>query len=123
MFAGGSTGATGQGIAFLVGADTVLQAVAAYCSSPQTTEINADKRAPTLMKWVHMGLGQSAVLIAGAMLIDPHLAYGFLLGGGITAAMMYASYLYAKHEGLKNGGESTESSTGSLWSRGSSAAA
>ena len=35
--------------------------ISATNSSPQTTEINAASRAPTLMKWVKVGLAQAAL--------------------------------------------------------------
>ena len=53
-----SPGTNSDGIAFLVSAGIVYEIIAAACSSPQTTEINAGTRADTLMKWVHIGLAQ-----------------------------------------------------------------
>lgn len=48
----------GQGTAFLVSAGVMYEIIAAACSSPQTTELNAGARAKTLMKWVHLGVVQ-----------------------------------------------------------------
>jgi hypothetical protein len=107
--------AAGNGVPFLVAAGIVYEIIAAACSSPQTTEINADKRAGTLMKWVHIGLGQSAVFIVIAVAIDPDDAVPILAGGGLAAAIMYASYWHAKRAGLANGGEGTEGQGESLW--------
>ena len=45
----------GGGVAFLVSAGIVYEIIAAACSSPQTTEINAKSRSDTLMKWVNLG--------------------------------------------------------------------
>lgn len=95
------------GIAFLVSAGVVYEVIAAACSSPQTTEINAGKRATTLMKWVHLGLVQSAVLITVGMILSKRP--GAVLMGGLTAGtFMYGSYLHAKAAGLANGGPGTE---------------
>ena|SRR5215831_2686011 len=87
-------------ISFLVSAGIVYEIIAAACSSPQTTEINADKRADTLMKWVHIGLAQSAVFIVIAVWLDKR-RWPPLLGGGLAAVLMYAQYLHARDAGLK----------------------
>ena len=104
-----ATAARGSdGIAFLVAAGIVYEIIAAACSSPQTTEINAGARADTLMKWVHLGVGQAALFIAIAAGLDrKHRAA--ILGGGITAAgLMYLQYDHAKRSGLRNAGPPTE---------------
>lgn len=91
-----------RGIAFLVSAGIVYEIIAAACSSPQTTEINADKRADTLMKWVHIGLAQSALFIVAAAAWDEKNR-GPILAGGVTAgALMYFQYIHAKASGLRN---------------------
>ena len=97
------------GIAFLVAAGIVYEIIAAACSSPQTTEINASSRADTLMKWVHIGIGQAALFILIAAGIDkPHRSA--ILAGGITAAgLMYVQYLHARQAGLASGQPGTES--------------
>lgn len=97
-----------DGIAFLVSAGIVYEIIAAACSSPQTTEINATTRADTLMKWVHIGLVQAAVFIGVAAYIDPrHRAA--IIGGGVTAGvLMYAQYVHAKEAGLSSGKPGTE---------------
>jgi len=86
----------------------VYEVIAANCSSPQTAELNAEKRAETLMKWVHVGLAQSAFLVTIAAIIDkPHrkpIIAGAVLAGGI----MYVSYANAKAEGLKSCEPGTE---------------
>jgi hypothetical protein len=92
----------------LVSAGIVYEIVAAACSSPQTTEINAGKRADTLMKWVFLGLGQGAVFIALAAYFDRAHAVPIIAGGSLAGGLMYAQYVHAKAEGLKNGGPSTE---------------
>jgi hypothetical protein len=98
----------GSGIAFLVSAGIVFEIIAYSCSSPQTTELNADKRAPTLMKWVHIGQLQSAGFIGVAATIDKGHR-GPILAGGITAMVISEIlYVHAKQAGLSNGGPPTE---------------
>jgi hypothetical protein len=85
--------------------------IAAACSSPQTTEINADKRADTLMKWVYLGVVQAAIFTAiGACAekkenkpVGPPL-----IGFGLAASMMLASYYHAREAGLASNQPGTE---------------
>jgi hypothetical protein len=103
-----SAARAGNGIAFLVSAGIVYEIIAAACSSPQTTEINAAVRADTLMKWVHLGAGQAALFILIAAWIDRKHRVAILSGGGVAVGLMYAQYIHAKQAGLKNGGPPTE---------------
>jgi hypothetical protein len=98
----------GAGVAFLVGGGIVYEIVAANCSSPQTTELNASARADTLMKYVHLGLVQSAVFVAVAMKFDKAHARPILAGGVLAAAFMYGLYGHAKREGLASNAPPTE---------------
>jgi hypothetical protein len=99
---------SGDGIAFLVSAGIVYEIIAAACSSPQTTEINAKQRSGTLMKWVHIGIGQAVIFVAVAAYIDKKHRMA-ILGGGITAAaLMYAQYVHARNAGLKSNEPGTE---------------
>ena len=103
-FGGGS-----NGIAFIVSAGIVYEIVAAACSSPQTAEINADKRAGTLMKWVHLGLGQAAGFIVLAALIDRSHSTAIIAGGGLAGGLMYWQYQHALKAGLASCEPGTES--------------
>jgi hypothetical protein len=105
----GDSGSGFSGPAFLISAGLVYEAIAAACSSPQTAEINADKRAATLMKWVNLGVLQALGFVAIAAVIDPEHRIEILAGGGLGAGIMYAQYLHARNAGLKNGGVGTES--------------
>ncbi len=103
-----SPGSNSDGIAFLVSAGIVYEIIAAACSSPQTTEINAHMRAPTLMKWVHIGLVQAALFVVIAAWIDKRHRKA-IIGGGVTAGvLMYAQYDHAKQAGLASGAPGTE---------------
>ena len=103
-----SGGSGANGVAFLVGAGLVFEVVAAYCSSPQTAEINADKRADTLMKWVNIGTGGAAIFIIIAAMLDQKHAAAILTGGALAGGMMYYSYVHAKKAGLASCEEGTE---------------
>lgn len=94
-------------VTFMVSAGLVYEVVAAACSSPQTTEINAGARADTLMKWVWLGLGQAAFFVAIAAAISP-APKAALAGGGAAAVMMLLSYQHAKSAGLASDKPGTE---------------
>lgn len=97
-----------DGVAFLVSAGIVYEIIAAACSSPQTTEINAAARSGTLMKWVHLGVGQAAIFIIIAAVIDTKHRKAIVSGGALAMALMYGQYVHANQAGLKNGGPPTE---------------
>lgn len=112
MFGGGGSGSS-NGVAFLVSAGFVLAAIAAMCSSPQTTEINAPKRAGTLMKWVWLGEAFGIGMVAAAAYIDPHHKKAIITGGVVTGSIAAVAYIHARNAGLRNGGPSTEDVAGS----------
>lgn len=97
-----------DGIAFLVSAGIVYEIIAAACSSPQTTEINADRRAATLMKWVWIGLAQAALFIVAAASFDKRHRAAILSGGGAAAFLMWVQYAHAKDAGLRSIAPGTE---------------
>lgn len=100
------------GIAFLVAAGIVYEIIAAACSSPQTMEINAHARAGTLMKWVNIGLAQSAVFVGIAVVVDQENAVPIVAGGGLAAVIMYMSYDHALKAGLASAEPGTEDYSG-----------
>lgn len=97
-----------DGIAFLVSAGIVYEIIAAACSSPQTTEINAKSRSATLMKWVHIGLVQSALFVGAAAYFDRKRARSYIAGGAAAAVLMYGSYVHAKRAGQASSAPGTE---------------
>jgi ribose 5-phosphate isomerase RpiB len=104
-----ASASTGDGVAFLVAAGITYEIIAACCSSPQTAELNASKRAATLMKWVHVGILQAAIFVAVAAVVEPKHR-GPIIAGGVTGGVfLYVSYAHAKRAGLKGGGAATES--------------
>lgn len=98
----------GSAVKVAVYATLMYDVISATNSSPQTTEINAKKRAGTLMKWVYLGLAQGALFVAIGMYLDEE-RWPPLLGGGIAAVLLYAQYQYALYQGTHNPGPSTES--------------
>lgn len=99
---------SGDGVAFLVSAGVMYEIIAAACSSPQTTELNAPARADTLMKWVHLGVLQGVLFVGLAAYWDRKHAKPILTGGALAAVLLYVQYAHAKKSGLANGGEPTE---------------
>jgi hypothetical protein len=101
-------GGNDKGVAFLVSAGVQYEIIAAACSSPQTTEINASRRAETLMKWVHIGLAQGALFAVVAAIYSPQVAVPILIGAALAAGILYWSYLYARKCGLESDQPGTE---------------
>lgn len=96
------------GVAFLVSAGIVYEIIAAACSSPQTTEINAKSRSTTLMKWVYLGLAQSAVFIGIAAIFDTKNRTPIVFGGLTAAVLMWLQYSHALRAGLASSDPGTE---------------
>ncbi len=94
-------------LAFMVSGGLVYEIIAAACSSPQTTEINADTRSDTLMKWVWLGLGQAALFVGIAAYISDEPA-AVLAGGALGGGLMLAQYLHARQAGLQSCKPGTE---------------
>lgn len=100
----------GTSAAILVGvwATFALDVFSTLNSSPQTTEINAGKRADSLMYWVAIG---AAVAVGGGLLawIVSRKVWP-LLATGAVALGMYGLYVHAKRRGLARLDEPTTES-------------
>ena len=96
------------GVELLAAAILMYTVVAACCSSPQTCQINAGTRAPTLMKWVDIGLAQGAGFVLIAAILDRKNAAPILAGGGLAGAVLYVSYVHARDCGLASAEPGTE---------------
>jgi hypothetical protein len=99
---------TSDGIAFLVAAGIMAEIIAKACSSPQTTELNAGTRAPTLMKWVTIGIVEGAFFVIVAGWIDPRHRKAILAGGILEGAITFAEYAHGKKAGLASRQPGTE---------------
>ena len=93
---------------FMVAAGLVDEIVAAVCSSPQTAEINADKRSDTLMKWVKLGLVQAGFFVLVAAFISRRKKWPAIIGGGLAGGLLAAQYVHALKSGLESGAPGTE---------------
>lgn len=89
-----------------VSAEMVYQLVGSNMSSPQTAELNAGARAPTIKKWVNLTNAEAVAWIAFLSILDRTLWP--VVGGGLALGGMVAKYRHAIHHGLKNGGAPTE---------------
>lgn len=102
-------GSQSNGIAFLVSAGIVAELVAKACSSPQTLELNAEKRAPTLMKWVNIGMVEAVLFVGIAAYMDKPHRMPIILGGALEMVITYAEYAHGKTAGLASSQPGTES--------------
>ena len=87
-------------------AEMVYQLTGSNMSSPQTAELNAQARAPTISKWVRITHWESI-----GWTIFFWWLYGSpwaIVGGGLAWTGMYGKYRYAISSGLKNSGPPTE---------------
>ena len=91
-----------------VTAELVYQLVGANMSSPQTAELNAEARAPTIGKWVRLTNLEAAGWIVLLMILARKLWMYVLLGGLIAAVGMWLKYRYAIRSGLGSGAPPTE---------------
>ncbi len=110
MPAGDSIGGN-PAIGVAVYAELVYTVISASCSSPQTTEINAGRRAETLMKWVYVGLAQGAAFgLLGAWLAKAggYSAWPPIVGAGVAMLLLYIQYRHALVSGLRNCAPGTE---------------
>ena len=90
-------------------AAVVYDVISATNSSPQTTEINAEKRADTLMKWVKLGLVQAALFVGIGVMAEPAgKKWRPIVGGGLAMILLWCQYVHAMQSGLDNPGPSTE---------------
>jgi len=101
-------GDAGKGIAFVIGAASMAEFVAKACSSPQTVEINAKKRAPTMMKWVVIGLAEGALLIGVTIFFDKKYSGALIAGAVVEGIITYAEYVHGRNAGLTSPEPGTE---------------
>ena len=101
-------GGDSRGVAFLVSAGVMYEIIAAACSSPQTTELNAKARSETLMKWVKIGVGQGMLFVVIAAIYDRKQAVPIVVGGTLAAILLWAQYVHARDAGLASPEPPTE---------------
>jgi hypothetical protein len=103
---GNPLGRTGRMLTVAVSAEMVYQLVGANLSSPQTNELNAGARAPTLQKWVNVTNLEAAGWIGFLIILDGSLWP--LVGGGLALAGMMIKYRYAINAGVNSPAAPTE---------------
>jgi|SRR5215472_15944971 len=89
-----------------VAAEMVYQLVGSNMSSPQTAELNAAARAPTIQKWVNLTNAEAIAWIIFLSVLDGSLWPA--LGGGLALGGMVLKYRHAIQSGLDGGGQPTE---------------
>ena len=97
-----------RGLAFLSGAILMADFIAKACSSPQTVETNAGRRADTAMKWASIGIAEGIAFIVIAAFLEPKNASAFIAGGALEATVTYFEYQHAKASGLASPEPGTE---------------
>jgi hypothetical protein len=97
-----------RGIAFLTGALIMADMIAKACSSPQTVETNAGRRADTAMKWAKVGVIEGLLFVLIASALEPKNTAAFVSGGVLEAAITYYEYQHAMQAGLASDEEGTE---------------
>lgn len=102
-------GGTGRMLTVAVSAEMVYQLVGSNMSSPQTAELNAAARAPTISKWVNLTNLEAVGWIVFLSVLDGSLWPAF--GGGLALAGMYFKYKHAIAAGLSKTEQPTESYT------------
>jgi hypothetical protein len=89
-----------------VAAEMVYQLVGSNMSSPQTAELNAPARAPTIQKWVNLTNAEAVGWIVFLCVLDGSLWPA--LGGGLALGGMVLKYRYAIRSGLDGNEQPTE---------------
>lgn len=89
-----------------VAAEMVYQLVGSNMSSPQTAELNAAARAPTIQKWVNLTNAEAVAWVVFLCILDG--SYWPAVGGGLALGGMILKYRYAIDSGLQNGAPATE---------------
>jgi|SRR6185312_11393638 len=93
-------------ITVAVAAEMIYQLVGSNMSSPQTAELNAAARAPTINKWVNLTNAEAALWIILLCALDK--SFWPLFGGGVAGVGMWLKYRYAIKSGLKSSAPPTE---------------
>lgn len=89
-----------------VAAEMVYQLVGSNMSSPQTAELNAKARAPTIQKWVNLTNAEAVGWIVFLCALDGSLWPA--LGGGLALGGMYLKYRHAISAGMASPAPGTE---------------
>src|SRR6185437_7285474 len=89
-----------------IAAEMVYQLVGSNMSSPQTAELNAAARAPTIKKWVNLTNAEAVAWVTFLCVLDDSLWPA--LGGGLAGVGMWLKYRHAIRSGLSKAEQPTE---------------
>ena len=95
-----------RGTIVAITAEMIYQLTGSNMSSPQTAELNAEARAPTIKKWVTITHWEAVLwtLFFWWLYGSPWA----IVGGGLAWSGMYGKYRYAITSGLSSGAPPTE---------------
>jgi hypothetical protein len=93
-----------------VSAEMVYQLTGSNMSSPQTAELNAKARAPTIDKWVKITNWEAIGWTVFLCILDESLWPA--LGGALAWVGMWFKYKYAIESGLNSSAPGTENYKG-----------
>lgn len=99
---GGRSARTLRMMSVAIAAELVYQVASANLSSPQSNELDAGARAPTLQKWVNISNAETAGWVVFLCVMDGSLWPA--LGGGLALGSMFLKYRHAIESGLSKGG-------------------
>ena len=99
--AGGRSARTLRMLSVAMAAEVVYQVASANLSSPQSNELDAGARAPTLQKWVNISNAEAAGWVVFLCILDGSLWPA--LGGGLALGGLVIKYRHAISSGLANG--------------------
>lgn len=102
-------GRTDRMLSVAVSAEMIYQLTGCNMSSPQTAELNAGARAPTITKWVNITNVEAIFWIVFLCWLD--MTGWPLIGGGLAWSGMWAKYRYAIVSGLSDNQPGTEDYT------------
>lgn len=106
-----------RGMTVVGSAEMIYQLTGSNMSSPQTAELNAGARAPTIGKWVTVTQWESVAWVAFLCWLFGN--FWPIVGGGLAWSGMWAKYRHAIASGIKNPAPGTENyKTGGVGSTG-----
>lgn len=105
------TSGSSPAVTLAIYAALTYDVISATNSSPQTTEINAERRGDTLMKWVKLGLLQAAGFALLGVIFEAtsgRPVWPPILGAGLAGTALWAQYRHALACGLESDAPGTE---------------
>lgn len=95
-----------RGMVVVGSAEMIYQLTGSNMSSPQTAELNAGARAPTISKWVQITHWEAVIWVGFLCWLFGN--FWPVVGGGLAWSGMYAKYRHAIVSGLNSHEPPTE---------------